>query len=370
MFQSLPFELTEAILDYLGDHALRQTLRIASFLRYPSEKRLYHTVSLSNRSKKGLGDRQACFLDTVINNCRLAEYVVVLAMGGRTPADEDDPKVNSVIGQAMKNMINLKDLEISGDPYIINAQLDSVPFSLNRLYISQERVSEAHFPSFIPILRAHPNLEEVAFDRRTFPSDLLTTLKAEDDAPISEILCPHLRRFDGYDCGLRLFLARRTIERATTIGSGAELIYHEELADVWLTPVLTSAYRHLRVLEVWPDRQKNTCFLSTVAPYLTFLTHLLIVDSFSLIFPDDYLLLSLGRIPALKSFTISDLDEPRRTVLADAQTIVDLVCSVCPDIAEIFVGGNDCAEFYQYTKGKGLHSNLVSKEIACRPYSK
>jgi len=375
MLQNLPLELTEAVLDYLEDCDLRRTLRTARFLRYPSERRLYYTVSLLIGPKGGQGGRQARFLNTVFNNHRLAQYVIVLVMGGCSPADEGDPRVNAIIGQAMKKMVNLKDLSIAGGPYILNAQLDSVPFSLTRLLFSGGIFSDKDFPSFLPILRAHPKLEELAFESSTLPSDLIAALKTEGEVPGSEILCPHLKRFDGYDDGLRLFLARRRIERGTTMGSGDELIKYEDLAAVWLTPTLTSSYRHLRVLEVWITYRptRNACLLPTIAPYLTSLTHLLLVDNFSCMHPGDPVISSLGKMRALESFTLSDMEVTFSAAVLDPQatSIVGLVRVVCPDIAEIFVGGySEPPVFHHYTKGRGLHSSAVSEEVACRPYTK
>ena len=377
-FKELPLELAEAILDCLDNGALRETLRTAKFLRYPSEKRLYRAVTLpTNRNEsQELGYLQRRFLETILSNERLAHYVVKLALGNTAPSKNSDSRVNRIIGQAMKKLINLKELNIFGYPYTLHAQLHSVPFSLTHLVISADKCSDtAPVLSLVPILQAHPNLEELALDCSPLPPDIVDALNAERERPTSPesgILCPYIKRFDGYDEGLRLFLPMRRIESGTSVGSGTEYIEEENLVDVWLTPLLIQSYQHLRVLEVWPDRDDNVCFFSTVAPYLTSLTHLQILDDVFDLHVQDYLLLSLGRIPSLKSVTFmaihgSWISEPT------ASGVVRLVRTVCPDIPEIFIGGaggSTSVSYYHYRKGESFHINIVGQEVACRPYAR
>ena len=372
-FQHLPFELTEDILNHLDTDTLPKTLRTASFLRYPSEKRLYRIIDLSSQTNEGLANRQARFFRTVLENNRLAHHVVKLVMGGCSSTLGDE-RVNRLIGGAMKKMINLKDLTISGYPYITQAQLDSVPFSLTRLSIYEQELSDkATKLPLLSIFRAHPNLEDHDMDVTELPHDLVEALKAEQNDPsyATRILCPRVKRFMGYDEGLRLFLPSRIIEIARTGGAASEHIEDDDLEGVWLTPVLTQSYQKLRILEVWPDHYENTCFLPTIAPYLTSLTHLRIVDEISAIHADDYLLLSLGQIPALESVTLSSLLINWVTTVAMALNKVQLVCAVCPDITEVYIGGVkylDTEMYYRYTKGQGLHGSLVREEVAYRPY--
>ena len=56
---------------------------------------------------------------------------------------------------------------------------------------------------------------------------------------------------------------------------------------------------------------------------------------------------------------------------AQAASIVGLVRAVCPEIAEIFVGGfSEPPIYHHYTKERGLCSSVVSQEIACKPFTK
>ena len=383
-FQYLHLELTEAILDYVDSDTLQSTLLVARFLRFPSEKKLYLRVSLSDSSTvEGLVQRQVSFLSTVLHNDRLAQCVVKLLMGGCVPIQEGDPRINSILGPSMKKMVNLKQLEVFGYPFIIHAHLDSVPFSLAHLVISGEKNVEDEDQDrdrdlpILSILRAHPNLEELSLLFPALPPDLVQVLQSEQTrAIVSEegIICAHLKRFDGYDDGLRLFLPTRMIEGVMATGSGVGNIGNDNLAEVWLTPPLIQSYQYLRVLEVWPDRQKDTCFLSTIASYLTSLTHLQIVDSpLKRITADTELVLTLERIPTLKSVTFTALLEEDWVPEATVQQRVELVCSACPEVTDIFVGsGEDPAEvmYHQYTKGVGFRIPLVGSEVACRQYAK
>ena len=178
--------------------------------------------------------------------------------------------------------------------------------------------------------------------------------------------------FTRNDDALQPFLPMRRIERVLVTGFEAGNIASNELAEVWLTPPLIQSCQHLRVLEVWmTDRETwNAYFLSTIAPYLTSLPHLLLVDWSSYIHPGDYLLLLMGKIRALESFTIADMDNTVSNTESEAEVMVDLVLTVCPYIAGIFVGGFTTPRYYQYTKGRGLHNSPVSQEVACRPYTK
>ena len=379
-FQQLPLELTEAILDYLRPGSLRATIRTAKFLRFPGEKRLYSRVILPiNPAMEDLGDIQSLFLSTVANSDRLAQHVVRLVLGEIAPLEEGKANINCIIGQAMKMMINLKELDIFGFPYIGHAQLDSVPFSLTHLVMSGEKTNNeaTTVPDLISILRTHPDLEELALDCTKPLPDLVAALKTEQQGlvPKTGILCPRLKRFDGYDDGLRLFLPLRNIESGTSLGSGAEYVANDGLADLWLTPVLKPSYQYLRVLEVWLDRQwLDTCFLPTVAPYLTSLRDLQLVDYTFGVPPQDYLQPLLGCIPALDSLTLSIMATgTTETIMTDAQNVVPLVRSVCPTVGEIYVGREGIADevvYCRYTKRGGFHSGLVSQEVACRPYAR
>jgi len=373
--QHLPLELVERILDYLDTRALQETLRTARFLHDPSEKRLYHTVCLSADSTKGLGDRQGRFLDTILRTTRLAHHVVKLVMGGCVRGEK--PRVNATVARAMKNMHNLKQLGIFGYPYILCTGLDSVPFGPNGLIIStggKVRPSDVNdYTSLVSILQAHPKLEELALDYPKLPSDLAAVLKAEEDGsiPASKVLCPRLKRFYGYDEGLRTFLPMRTIESGTTMILGSDLLYliEDVDSDVWMTPALMESYLHLRFLEVWPARGQKTSFLSIIAPYLASLTHIHLIDSTFVGGEADYLLLPLRQLPALKSVTLTNLEDPFVTA-TEVQDIVGCVCTICPDIEEIFVGGEELPLLYHYTKGNGIQISSVEKKVECRPYTK
>jgi len=363
MLQNLPLELVETVLDYLDDHDLLNTLRTARFLRHPSERKLYREISLSAHASKG------CFPETIVDDDRLAGYVTRVVTG-----DAGDQRFNAVVGQAMKKMINLKDLDIYGDSSsITNLRLDLVPFSLTRFVLTiLGWGDDSEFLPFVSILRAHPNIEELAFDFSSPPLDLIAVLKAEEETPGSDILCPRLNSFYGNVEDLRLFLPRRRINRVRAIGSETDrLVDQRDLATLWLTPSLIPSYQHLRILEVglFDPRTRNTCFLLIIAPYLISLTHLLLSDRSSRYHPADDILLSLRGLRALESFTLTDLDGAAVLDVPNPHAIVDLVRTVFPDIAEIFVGGCN-SRYYQYKKGRRLHSSLVSEEVACRPYTK
>ena len=371
-FQNLSLELIEAILDYLDVKSLENALRIAKFLQYPSERRLYYTVALwtERTSSQGLGleDRQAIFLNTVFNNDLLARHVVRLALGGYSTM-EVDSRVNGLIGGSMKKMINIKKLALFGYPYILHGNLHSLPFALTSLIISID--TSAYTALDLPllsILRAHPNLKELDLGSTELPSDLVEVLKAEQDGSSHEsgILCPHLKRFDGYNETLRFFLPMRTIERGATIGSGTEYIRDDNLPDFWLTPTLIKSYQHLRVLEVSPEYDADSLFLSTIAPYLTSLTHFRAMTGIHTQGTEDHLLESLGRMPALKCFTLRVYLVTQLATVETALEVVRRVCGVCPDIAEIFVQGRDGTEmmYYHYLRGEGLQSSLASDEAA------
>jgi len=379
--QHLPLELIEAILKYLRPRSLRATIRTAKFLRTPGERKLYSRVFLpiDRFATKRLWKIQVRFLNTVLENDRLAQHVVKLVLGDSDPSAEGDAQINHVLGQAMEKMINLKQLKIFGHPYIVHAHLDCVPFSLTHLFISGERFSDtAPVPELIPILRAHPNLEELAVDCMEFPPDLVLALKEEQQGlvPESGILCPRLKRFDGYDEGLRLLLPMRKIRSGTAlVHSGANDVDNDSIMGLWLTPVLISSYQYLRVLEVWPNHGKNPSFLVTIAPFLTSLTHLQILDDILSLHPQHYLLHLLCRLPALESITLTTRGGKSLTLVTSAlQDVVRLVHTVCPNISKIYVGGEaplSNVVYYGYdTKGQGVEISLVSQEVACRPYAR
>jgi len=372
-FQKLSLELLEIILEHLEGSSLRAALRTAKFLRYLSERRLYNQVNLWTRPTGwhgvGLEDRQASFLNTVLNNDRLARHVVQLALGGYD-CMEGDARINGIIGDSMKKMINLKKLAIFGHPYIRHSNLHSVPFNLTHLIISADTTAYTELDLLLlSILRAHPNLEELDLDFPEVPPDLVEALKAEQDGlpQGSGIICPHLKRFNGYNETLRLFLPMRTIESGTTMGCWADYIHVDDLPDFWLTPTLIQSYRHLLVLEVLPEFATDTLFLSTIAPYLTSLTHLRTIAKLHSLGTKGHLLESLGRMPALKSLTLRAFLIPQQFGTVErAREVVRLVCGVCPDIAEIFVEGEDLTEvmYYHYLKGKGFQTSLVRDEVA------
>ena len=380
----MPLELIEAILDYLDVPNLRRTLRTARFLRYPSEQRLYHRVTFPTYSTSDPGNVQARFLDTILKNDRLAQYVIKLVLGAITPREGGNAKVNRILGQAMNKMINLKQLDIYGNPYIAHAHLDSVPFSLTHLVISTQVMSDLEpVPGLLPILQAHPDLEELALDCSDFPDDLVSTLKEGHKGLVSEesepILCPNLKRFDGYDEGLRLFLPMRKIESSTTMGPG--LYYTDDDGNIdlvgWLNPLLIQSYQHLRVLEIWPKREGNivVCCLPTIAPYLTSLKHLQIVDDIRALVnqsDSDHILSSLARIPTLESITLSSLGVDSGIAMMDIRDAVRHVCSALPDIPQVFVGVEEGSKllFYRYVRGEGIQTDLVGQDVACRPYTR
>ena len=376
-FQKLSLELLDIILEHLEVSTLLAALRTAKFLRYPSERRLYNQVNLwtqpTGLHDSGLEDRQAAFLNTVLKNDHLAHHVVQLALRGNDFM-EGDTGIDGIIGGSMKKMINLKKLAISGHSYIRHANLQSVPFNLTHLIISADTTvyTELDLP-LLSILRAHPNLEELDLDFPELPSDLVEALKAEQNGLSHEsgILCPNLKRFDGYNRTLRLFLPMRSIESGTTMGCWADYIHVDDLPDFWLTPALIQSYRHLLVLEILPEFDTDTLFLSTIAPYLTSLTHLRTIAKLHTLGTEGHLLESLGRMPALKSLTLRGVLMPRQLATVEtAREVVRLVCDVCPDIAEIFVEGAESKEvmYYHYLKGKGLQSRLASHEVAFDSY--
>ena len=375
-FDNLALELVEAILDHLGASSLASALRTAKILQYPSERRLYYRVDLSTPRKPSarLKDCEAIFFDTISKNDRLANHVVKLSFGGLHSA-EGDPRVNAVIADSMKKMVNLKRLSISGYPYIMHANIDLVPFSLTHLVIAGDRdfkelddfEAEPEVP-LLPILRAHPELVHLELDYRSLPPSLTEALKVEQKAPSNEsgIICPHIKRFGGYDESLRLFLPTRTIESGLTMGTPDEFIEEDQLSDVWLTPALVQSYQHLRFLEVW-----NTSLLFPIAPYLTSLTHLRARANYYTIrgtdSESDCLLSSLIRMPALESVTFKEsVCTFGMPALEHARKMVQLVCSVLPDIAEIFVEGGmnpRSVLFYRYTNGEGLEDDLCGEGV-------
>ena len=379
-FQNLPLELTEAILDYLDVADFRKTLRTAKFLRHPSEKRLYHRVALPTdlNTAKGLGKIHARFLETIVQSEHLAQHVIELVVGGVNPPEGGNPDINRVIGDAMKKMINLKKLNIYGNPYIAHAHLDSIPFSLTHLVIStQIYADEVPVPNLLPILRAHPDLQELALDCSDFCSELVAALRAEQKglAPESEIICPKLKRFDGYDEGLLLFLPMRRIESATSLGPGAGWFDDEGRSGNarWLNPLLIQSLQHLRVLEIWPKREWNDPIHSFphYAPYLTSLTHIQVVDDIrALNHGVDVILTALGHIKTLESVTLASGGIQGLSMM-DVRDAVRNVCDVLPDITEVFVGIDEKdLMYYRYFKGEGIQTDLVDQSVACWPYTR
>ena len=376
-FQDLALELIEAILDYLDVKSLATTSRAAKCLQYPSERRLYYKVNLCSRPMDGPRDfspqdRQAFFLNTILNKDRLARYIVQLSIGGFF-LDEGDPRVNVVIGGSMKKMINLKRLAIFGYPYIMNADLDFAPFRLTHLVISGERYleglgdfdtdTESEVP-LLSILRAHPTLVDLELDYKRLPLRLIDALNAERISPSTEsgLICPHIKRFSGSEEGLRLFLPMRTIESGMMTRDPHEFVERHQLSDIWLTPSLVQSYQRLRFLEV-----RNTYLLFSIAPYLTSLTHLRThgnLYSLRMTGPG-HLLWLLGQMPALQSFTLNSRAPLSRATLGveNAREVVRLVCAACPDIVEILVKARGTstisALYYRYTKRRGLQDGLV-----------
>ena len=374
----MPFELLEAILGHLDTTTLSKAIRTALFLRNPSERRLYHRVTFRTFSWVA----QKRFLKTVTEADRLAQQVVILVLERNSPISlARNAELHRCIEQAMKKLINLKHLNIYGSSAIISAHLDCAPFSLTHLVVSGDKVSYSDLdPPLTAILRAHPNLEELAVRFMPLPSDLASTLKAEQKSltPEGGILCPKLKRFDGYDEGMRQFLPLRKIEGYATMGPGPKYINDEDLEAAWLTPALKESYRHLRALEVLRSRGRNrNHYLSTIAPYLTSLTHLHLLDDLDDLHATDHILSSLGRIPTLKSVTLTKSRPKLYAVSGRAREVAQLVCSVCLDLAEIFVEDyeeKDAAEdpgdimYSRYTKG-GVHDGFSNYSVACGHYT-
>ena len=382
----MPLELIEDILDYLDVIALRGTIRTAKFLRYPSEKRLYRRVIFPATSNSW--DAQACFLETIAESDCLGQHVVKFVLGRNDQLDVTRrARVNQSIGEAMKKMVNLKELDVYGGPAIINAHLDSVPFSLTHLVLCVSKFAFSSYSirviPFLSIIRAHPNLEDLALCVSDILFDLETALKEEQDRHTSknDILCPKLKRFEGSDKDMRLFLPMRKIECRRALRSPAlavEYIADEQLEDVWLIPALKESYRHLRSLEVCPYHREARSFLTVIAPYLTSLTHLHVLDNLHRYTPTDDvgILHSLGRIQALRSVTFTDPVKIGIPVWL-AREIAETVRTICPNIREVFV--QDCerrgeepndAMYYQSARRNGVVSSaFVSRWIACKPYA-
>jgi len=380
-FQRIPLELTDEILDYLDAPTLHATLRTATFLRHTSERKLYRRINLDYISSwtQNVSDRHARLFDTVFKNDRLALYVVKLELGDCDPIDE----VIRIIGQALKKMVNLKDLYIHGYNYIHHAHLDSVPFSLRRLLIL-DTVGDSYTAPELPvlsILRAHPNLEELVLGyQELISSELVKALEGEQDSALPHrngIICPRLKRFDGPDEALRLFLPMRKIESGAMMGCNLKerLLGNDELVDTWLTPALISSYQHLRTLEVWPYHSQNPSFLTIMAD-LTSLTHLHIVCDISIFLRDNKILLSMGKLPTLRSITLTD-DELTWFAPSEAHRILRTVSAVCPNAQEVFLQEGekegeldpDDVKYYRYTKGGGFDGTLVGHDVARRPYT-
>jgi len=381
-FQNLPLELREVILDHLDAADFRNTLQAARFLRHSSEKRLYHGVALptDRNDAEGLERIHTLFLETVVQNDHLALHVVKLVLGDFNPPEEGNPDINRVIGEAMKKMINLKELEIYGNPYIAHARLHSVPFSLTHLVIStQICADEEPVPGLLPILQAHPDLEELALDCSGLSDDLVSTLTAERKGliPQNEILCPKLKRFDGYDEGLLLFLPRRRIESATSLGSGAGFFDDEGRGGDcrFLNPALIPSFQYLRALEVWPNREQYgpKYSLPTFAPYLTSLTHLEIVDDIRVLGRTGNrgdVLRALRSMKSLESITISSGKFWGLTWMDVYNGIWD-VRYFLPDIQEIFIGIEETDWMYhRYVKGKVIQRDTVDQNVACWRYAR
>ena len=278
----------------------------------------------------------------------------------------------------MKKLVNLRQLSLYGSPYIVNADLDSVPFTLSYLVLSGERESDID-PDLplLAILQAHPTLEELALDFSGLPRDLVSALKAEQEGAISEhdILCPNLKRFDGCDEGLRLFLPMRRIENVTSLGCGAEYINNVgEHLSLWLNPILKTSYQQIRTLEAWPEEDDFSWFFNpAITPYLTFLTHLLIFDSERGLAHHNYdLLIALEQFKALQSITLISAGATG-IAMKDVQDAVRHVRGALPDLEEIFVGlGEDQEDmvYYRYAKGEGIKPDPVGRELACKPYTR
>jgi len=210
--------------------------------------------------------------------------------------------------------------------------------------------------------------------------ELISALKAERDGltPTSRILCPKLKIFEGYDEAMRLFLPLRKIEVRTIMAPGQYHIDNDsDPVDVWLTPALIESYKHLRVLEVWPERPERDRrhFLPVIAPFLTSLTHFHLLDDLCILHPTDPILLSLGRIPILQSVTFSQSSSMWKKPSWDAREMAQLVCTVCPNIQEIFVKDDQKADrewegemYCRYTKG-GVYDSFVDDSVACKPYA-
>ena len=382
-FHDLPLELIAAILDYLDISDVRNTLRTAKSLRHPSEKRLYHSVALptDRHSAEGHGTIHTRFLETISRHNRLARHVVKLVLGDANPPGRGDPDINRFISDAMETMINLKELEIYGYPYISHAYLDSVPFSLTNLVISTKTYDkEAPTPDLLPILQAHPNLEELALDCLYLPKDLVATLKAERNGlvPQKKILCPKLKRFEGYDSCLLLFLPMRKIDIATSLGCGTRWSEYGEGGQTGgssflLDPVVIQSFQHLRVLEVWPacDWTTSTHSFPNFAVHLTSLIHIKIVEDVRAFnYRSDLTLPALSRIQSLQSVTLATGRYPGLTIM-DLRDSVGNVCNVLPDIQEIFVGADrKDLMYYRYVKGEGIQVDLVDRNVACWPYAR
>ena len=287
----------------------------------------------------------------------------------------------------MKNLVNLKELDIYGRSHIVHAHLDSVPFSLTHLFSSWMEDSDSDTkidsdsrkdPPLLAILQAHPTLEELGLSLPSalwMPRDLVSALKAEQEGVVEEndIICPKLRRFDGCDEGLRLFLPTRRIECVTALGRGAEYIVEmDKHLSIWLNPILQQSYQHIRVLEVWPEEDHYIWFFPTIALYLTSLTHLCIFgDVRELAHRSCDLSSALGQIETLQSITLSSAGEEGITMV-DVQEAVQFVQGALPDVKEIFVGLEEEEEmvYYRYVEGEGMRCKVVGQDVACRLYTK
>ena len=397
-FQRLPLELTDAILDYLDArwylrakqrtatvlYYLRATQRTARFLRHPSERKLYRRIdfdvlSFTGRRPVHVSVQQARFFDTVSKNDRLASYVVRLQMlqGLRDPTEEEI----RTISRGMEKLVNLKQLSIRGE---FNARLsDPVPFQLTHLAVISSDCDDYSGPSsaLLSILQAHTTIEALTFrflPETELPPDLISALKAEQQdglTPRNRIICPNLKRFEGYDEAMMLFLPLRKIEVRTIAGhEPKDIDTDDDPVDVWLAPAFIESYKHLRVLEVWPERPERDRrhFLPVIAPFLTSLTHFHLQDDLRILHPTDPILLSLGRIPRLQSVTLSQASEMWRKPSWDAPGLAQMVCTVCPNVQEIFVKNAEgywaSVIYCRYTKG-GVYDSSVDDSVACKPYA-